>query len=172
MVTYQVDTGLSSYFYSSGSGSDSKKPGLPFMVDFKGKIPPVVVTPPTEPAPVVPIATVPAKPKVGVLKGVRTIGAGGVVKLASLGCPSGGTACKTVVPKHVGARIAEDRYLIGVMVPKTIAAGKSAAVRAKLPKRARQALGDGKVRITVPVRLKANGSVFKKTLKVKIAGKR
>jgi hypothetical protein len=171
MVSYQVETGLSSYFYSSGSGSDSKKPPLPFTVDFKGKIPAVVTPPVTTPEPVAPISTPLPKAKVGVLKGTQMVGSNGVVKLASLICPIGGAACKTVIPKHVGARIGGERYLIGVIAPKTIGAGKSAAVRAKLPKGARAALGDGKLTITLPIKLKANGSVIKKTLKVKIAGK-
>ena len=67
MVTFQDQTGLSSYFYSSGSGEDAKKPPLPFVVDFKGPTatptPPVTTpaspsaptpTPTTTPAPVAP----------------------------------------------------------------------------------------------------------------------
>jgi hypothetical protein len=122
-------------------------------------------TPITTPAPVV------GKAKVAVLKGTRKIGANGVVKLAGLACPSGGSVCRTVVPKHVGARIGGERYLIGVMAPKKIGAGKSAAVRARLPRPARKALGGGKLTIAVPVKLKANGKVVKQTLKVKIGGK-
>jgi hypothetical protein len=175
-VSYQIQTGLSSYWYSSGSvTNDPKKPPLPFSVDFKGKIPPVVTPPGETPPATTPITTstpTVGKAKIGGLKGTRTIGPGGIVKLAGLVCPSGGTTCKTVVPKHVGARIGGERYLIGVMAPKTIGAGKSAAVRARLPKAAREALGDGKLTIALPVALKANGKVVKQTLEVKIGGKR
>lgn len=175
-VSYQIQTGLSSYWYSSGSSTnDPKKAPLPFSVDFKGKIPPVV-TPPAQTPPATTPITTPApsvgKAKIAVLKGTQTIGSNGVVTLAGLACPSGGTVCKTVVPKHVGARIGGERYLLGVMAPKTIGAGKSAAVRARLPKAAREALGAGKLTIALPVTLKANGKAVKQTLKVTIGGKR
>jgi hypothetical protein len=174
-VSYQIQTGLSSYWYSSGSATnDPKKPPLPFIVDFKGKIPPVVTPPaqtPPETTPITSPAPIVGKAKIAVLKGTQTIGAGGVVTLASLACPSGGTVCKTVVPRHVGVRIGGERYLIGVMAPKKIGAGKSADVRARLPKAAREALGGGKLTIALPVTLKANGKAVKQTLKVKIGGK-
>jgi hypothetical protein len=174
-VSYQIQTGLSSYWYSSGSvTNDPKKPPLPFTVDFKGKIPPVVTPPLQTPPTTTPIRTpLPpvGKAKIGVSKGTQTIGSDGVVTLAGLTCPTGGTNCKTVVPKHVGVRIGGERFLIGVMAPKTIGAGKSAEVRARLPKAAREALGGGKLTIALPVTLKANGKVVKQTLKVKIGGK-
>jgi hypothetical protein len=169
-VDYQVATGLSSYWYSSGHNDTLKAP-FPFAVDFKGKIPPVVTPPVVQTPPSTPITTpAPAvgKAKIGALKGTQTFGPDGVVKLAGLVCPSGGSVCKTVVPKHVGARIGGERFLIDVTAPKTIAAGKSANVRAKLPKAAREALGDGKLVVSLPVQLKGNGKVLKQTLKVKI----
>jgi hypothetical protein len=157
-------------FYTEGTALDPVSviatfEPTPKKEDPKPADPTPTPTPITTPAPVV------GKAKVAVLKGTRKIGANGIVKLAGLACPSGGSVCRTVVPKHVGARIDGERYLIGVMAPKKIGAGKSAAVRARLPKPAREALGGGKLTIAVPVKLKANGKVVKQTLKVKIGGK-
>lgn len=50
-VDFHLVTGLSSYWYTSGSAADPKKPPLSFVVDFAGARPdvvdpPVVVTPP------------------------------------------------------------------------------------------------------------------------------
>lgn len=168
-VDYQIETGLSSYWYSSGHEDELKAP-LPFSVDFKGKIP----TPPSEESKATTTtapAPTPAKPRIASLKGKRTFGADGVVRLVRLACPSGGATCITVVPKHVAVRIDGKRYMIGVAAPKRIGAGKSAIVRARLPKPARTALGGGKLGLVVHVALKANGVVTKKTVKVTIAGR-
>lgn len=171
MVTYQEDTGLSSYWYSSGSGSDPKKPPLPFVVDFKGKVPTVVATPPATPAPITVPAPATQKGKVTAPKGTRTLGADGMVTLANLACPSGGASCQTIVPKHLGARIGGKRYLIGVIAPKRIGAGKSATVRAHLSKAAREALGAGRLTVSLPVGLKADGALTRQKVTVKIAGR-
>lgn len=172
-VSYLIQTGLGSYWYSSGHNDPLKAP-LPFSVDFKGKIPPPA-TPGEESKETkgdAPAATEPpAKPRIGSWKGTKTLGANGVVQLVKLVCPSGGTACTTVVPKHVGARIAGERHLVGIAAPKRIGAGKSATVRARVSKAAREALGGGKLGLAVPIALKANGVVTKKTVKVTIAGK-
>jgi hypothetical protein len=176
MVAFQDQTGLSSYFYSSGSGEDPNKPPLPFVVDFKGPTPTpptttptdtgTTTTPPSTTAKVTP-ATAGSLTK---MNGVRKLGAGGVATLAKFTCPSGGTVCKTVVPKHVAAKIAGKRWLLAVIAPKQIGAGKSGAVKVRLPKGAREALGKGKLAFSVNVVLKANGTSAKHLLKVKIAG--
>ncbi len=94
----------------------------------------------------------------------------GSATLATLACPSGGSACKTVVPKHVAAKIAGKRWLLAVIAPKQIGAGKSGAVKVRLPKGAREALGNGKLACQLRVVLKANGTSAKHLVKVKIAG--
>ena len=179
MVSFQDQTGLSSYFYSSGSGEDPNKPPLPFVVDFKGPTPtpPVTTptdtgtsaTPPSTPAPA-PVATPTSAGTLTAMKGVRKLDASGSATLAKLACPSGGSACKTVVPKHVAAKIGGKRWLLAVIAPKRIGAGKSGAVKVRLPKGAREALGKGKLAVSLDVVLKANGTSAKHLLKVKIAG--
>jgi len=167
MVTFQDQTGLSSYFYSSGSGEDAKKPPLPFVVDFKGPTP----TPPapvTTPAPVV---STPAPAGLTALKGVRKFGSNGVATVAKLSCPSGGATCTTTVPKRLAAKIAGKRYVVGVMAPKKIGAGKSATVRVHLPKAAQKALGAKRFLVKLHLAVHANGLTTKELVKVKIAGR-
>jgi hypothetical protein len=181
MVTFQDQTGLSSYFYSSGSGEDPKKPPLPFVVDLKGPTP----TPPTPPAPepsspsepeaksdpAPAPAPVPGPAKLAASKGLQKFGANGVAKVASLTCPTDGATCTTTVPKRLGAKIAGKRYVLGVMAPKKIGAGKSATVRVHVPKAAQEALGAKKYEVKLTVALHANGATTKQVVKVKIAGR-
>ena len=56
-VDFQVKTGLSSYWYSSGSSFDPKKAPNPFTIDFTKA---EVVTPPVTPEPVTPAPETPA----------------------------------------------------------------------------------------------------------------
>jgi hypothetical protein len=180
MVTFQDGTGLSSYFYSSGSGEDPNKPPLPFVVDFKGPTPTPPVTPPEPgeaPTPAPPSASVPAPVVIPTtagsltaMKGVLKLDASGRATLANLACPSGGTACKTVVAKHVAAKVGGKRWLLAVIAPKQIGAGKSGAVKVRLPKGAREALGEGKLAVKLGVVLKGNGKSTKHQLKATIAG--
>jgi hypothetical protein len=192
-VDFQLETGLSSYWYSSGS-EDAKKPPLPFTVDFEGRELPIagggetpsggggtpgtgggggtdtgITTAPstTTPAPTV---TKPATVKTG--KANVTLGSGGSVTVATLTCPAGGTACKTVVPKRIAAKIGGKRYVLTVSAPQKIAPGKSAAVKVNLPKGARAALAGGKLTVKIKVGVYANGQSTSHVVKVKIAGKK
>lgn len=175
MVTFQDQTGLSSYFYSSGSGEDPKKPSLPFVVDFKGPTPtPPATTPTANPTPgtSVPATVTPTTAgTVRAMKGVRRFDGNGVATLAKLACPSGGTVCKTVVAKHVAAKIGGRRWLLTVVAPKRIGAGRSAAVKVRVPKGAREALGGEELALRLKLVLKANGTSARHLLKVKIAGR-
>jgi hypothetical protein len=188
-VDFQLETGLSSYWYSSGN-EDAKKAPLPFTVDFEGRDLPIAggeetptgggetpstgsdTSTTTTPATTAPATTVtkPAKVKAG--KSKVTLGSAGTVTVATLACPVGGTACKTVVPKRVAAKIGGKRYLLTVSAPQTIAAGKSAAVKVKLPKGARAALAGKQLTVKVKVSLYANGRSTSHVVKVKIAGKK
>lgn len=123
--------------------------------------------PPPAPAPAAPAA--PTKPVA--FTGVQKLGANGVAKVASLACPSGGATCTTTVPKRLGATIAGQRYVLGVMAPKKIGAGKSATVRVHVPRAAREALGAKKHQVKMTVALHANGTTVKQVVKVKIAGR-
>jgi hypothetical protein len=105
------------------------------------------------------------------LTGLQKFGSDGVAKLANLACPSGGATCTTTVPKRLAAKIAGKRYVLGVMAPKKIGAGKSATVRVHVPKAAQEALGAKKYTVKLNVALHANGSTTKQVVKVAIAGK-
>jgi hypothetical protein len=199
-VDFQLQNGLSSYWYSSGSGEDAKKVPLPFGVALgvevdleeaaeEGTGGGGEVTPPVEEgtddkagsddksgsddaatttAP--PAIHKPAKVSAG--KATRMLGGGGVAKVATLSCPAGGTACKVTVPARVATKIGGKRFVLSVIAPQKIGAGKSAAVKVRLPKAAREALGARKLALKLPIALYANGQVTKKVVKVAIAGKR
>ncbi|HEX3736337.1 MAG TPA: hypothetical protein VHV53_02250 [Solirubrobacterales bacterium] len=175
-VDYQIETGLSSYWYSSGH-NDTRKAPLPFTVDFKGTIPTANTdtgttgSPSGTSTPTPPATTPSGKPRVAALGGIRKIDSSGAVELARLSCPSGGSACKAVVPKHLGVRIGGKRYLLRVVAPKKVGAGKSATLRVRLSKAARQALGDGKLVLTLHVTLRVDGSATAQVVKVTIAGR-
>jgi hypothetical protein len=179
MVAFQDQTGLSSYFYSSGSGEDPNKRPLPFVVDFKGPTPTPPTTTPTDtgtsttpssaPAPA-PTVTPTSAGTLTAMKGVRKLDPSGVATLAKFACPSGGSACKTVAPKHVAAKIGGKRWLLAVIAPKQVGAGKSGVVKVRLPNGARAALGNRKLAVSLSVVLKANGESAKRLLTVKIAG--
>ena len=123
--------------------------------------------PPPAPAPPAPAA--PTKPVA--FGGVQMFGANGVAKVATLTCPSGGATCTTTVPKRLGAKIAGQRYVLGVMAPEKIGAGRSATVRVHVPKAAQEALGAKKHLVKLTVALHANGQTTKQLVKVKIAGR-
>ncbi len=72
------------------------------------------------------------------MKGVRKLDPSGVATLATLACPGGGSACRTVVPSRVAAKIDGKRYLLTVVAPSQIGAGKSGAIKVRLPKAARR----------------------------------
>jgi hypothetical protein len=164
-------------FYKPGTALDP----LSLVASFEATKPPVEEPKPepqkpvADPAPASPAPSVPQVPaapqKPTALGGVQTFGANGVVKVASLACPSGGATCTTTVPKRLGAKIAGKRYVLGVMAPKKIGAGKSAAVKVHVPKAAREALGAKKYRVKLTVALHANGATTKQVVKVKIAGR-
>lgn len=177
-VDFHGKTGLASFWYSSGSASDAEKAPLPIVVDFKGPKPtppaPAPSSPPQStpsPAPAAPTTPAPGPAKLAVSKGVQRFGANGVAKVASLACPSGGATCTTTVPKRLGAKIAGKRFVLGVMAPKKIGAGKSATVRVRVPKAAQEALDEKSYQVKLPVALHANGATTKQVVKVKIAGR-
>ena len=61
-VDFQVKTGLSSYWYSSGGAADAAKPPSPFVVDFSGATVPQDDPEPQPPAPT-PQAPAPTQPQ-------------------------------------------------------------------------------------------------------------
>lgn len=110
--------------------------------------------------------------KLAALSGVRTINSSGVTEVAKLICPAGGTSCKTSVPKRIAVEVGGKRFVVTVMSPKSVGAGKTATVRVHLSKAAREALGAKKVLVKLTVGITANGTTNKHLVKVKIAGRK
>ncbi|MFT3864940.1 MAG: HtaA domain-containing protein [Solirubrobacterales bacterium] len=117
-------------------------------------------------------STAVAAVKLSALSGVRKVNAKGVAEVAKLICPAGGTACKTSVPKRIAVKIGGKRFVVTVMAPKSVGAGKVATVRVHLSKAALKALGAKKVLIKLTVGITANGKTSKHLVKVKIAGRK
>jgi hypothetical protein len=173
-------------FYAAGAALDplgttaAFEPTPPPVEEPKEEPQKPTENPPSSPAPTpeAPKATpatpaTPAAPtKPTGLVGVQKFGTDGIAKVASLTCPSGGTTCTTTVPKRLGAKIGGKRYVLGVMAPKKIGAGKSATVRVHVPKAAQEALGTETQLVKLTIALHANGQTTKQLVKVKIAGRR
>lgn len=185
-VDFQLETGLSSYWYSSGGAADPDKPPLPLTVKLDGGIPPA--EPPiekdpgsgggsggggTDPAP----SPNPeqkeepkAKPaKVEVPKTAALDGRG-TAKVATVDCPAGGSACEVLAPDRLMKRIGGKRYVIGVTVPAKVKAGAEAPVKVRLSKGARAALGDGRLKLRLRIVVRSGGQVTTKVVAVTIVG--
>jgi hypothetical protein len=200
-VDFQLQTGLSSYWYSSGGAADAKKAPLPLKVDFAG-VPtpePEAETPGTDPgapgeetkpkeaksddssggsggdsaaAPTTAPARSTAKPaRFWQPSGRRKLDASGTATLARVACPAGSGACRLVVPERSAARIGGKRYLLTVLAPARVEAGGSAKVRVRLPKGARAALGARKLTVRVPIVVDHGGRTSKRIVKATIVGR-
>jgi len=197
-VDFQQQTGLSSYWYSSGGGADPKKPPLPLTIDFGGAESPGPEGPGTDPgAPE--DGTKPAEPKAEGSGGGSSSGAPaatpapagqtamaarvwqpeapqkldarGVASVARVACPAGAAACRLVVPERTAARIAGKRHLLTVLAPERIKAGGSAKVRVRLAPGARAALGAKKLTLRVPIVVDSGGRTSKLIAEVTIVGR-
>jgi hypothetical protein len=191
-VDFQEETGLAPFFYSAGFPEDSQKSPSPFLVDFAGhelslgageeegtpggggtgagggsggQASQGASTTAKRPG-----TGKPAKLKLG-RKRVK-LRAGGVVKVATIACPAAGTVCRTVVPSRVAVKIGGKRYALTVIAPKRIGAGRSGAIKVRLSRGARKALGGKKAALRIRVGLVANGVSTKHVVKVKIVGRR
>lgn len=182
-VDFQLETGLSSYWYSSGGAADPDKPPLPLTLKLDGGIPPA--EPPigkdpgtgggggTEPAPSPkpePKEEPKGKPaKVEVPK-TAALDRRGVAKVATVACPAGGSACQVVAPDRLMKRIAGKRYVIGVSAPAKVKAGAEVPVKVRLSKGARVALGDGRLKLRLRIVVRAGGRTTTKVVTVTIVG--
>ncbi|MFT3864930.1 MAG: HtaA domain-containing protein [Solirubrobacterales bacterium] len=189
-VDFQLETGLDSYWYSSGTNDELKVP-LPFTVDLEGS-----AAPASEPqgstgeggessdsggsgtaagsASQSGGSTTSSKAKaakVKIAKAVR-LNAKGTARIATLSCPAGvAKACEAIVPARLAARIGGRRYLIKVEAPRKVRPGRSAAVTVALPKGARRALGKGKVTLRLRIVVRSGKKATSKVAKVTIAGR-
>lgn len=196
-VDFQQQTGLSSYWYSSGGGADPKKPPLPFVVDLGGAEGPGPEVPSEEPQPEAakpdggdtgsggagepetksepspPTAPAPVAKRARVWQpeGPRKLDESGTAQLARVACPAGGSACSLVVPERKAARLGGKRYLLTVLAPDRIKPGAGASVRIRVPKGARAALGAGKLTLRVPIVVASGGATSKQIAKVTIVGR-
>lgn len=180
-VDFQLATGLSSYWYSSGGAADPDKPPLPFAVNFEGGEAPGS-EPGSEEKPAgpgggggglnpQPSPGTKVKPgKVKLLGGTHTLDGKGQAIVARLSCPAGGAACQVIVPARLGVRIAGKRYLVVVLSPRRIAAGKTASVRVLVPKAARRALGARKLVLRMTFLIHSSGGSTKRLAKVALKG--
>lgn len=122
------------------------------------------VVPPVVP-PVRPPVTPPAlAPKAVVFKKTQTVGKNST---AAIGRVTSNVDATLSAPKSVKVKIGRKRYTLTVTVPKSVKAGKSATVKVKLSRKALAALKGRTVRVSVSVRVTANG----RTSTVKTTGK-
>jgi len=163
-VDYHVETGLYSYWYSSGGAADPLKAPLPFAVDFAGADPPAVDDGPDDkgkgggggPEPKAP--PVPVPPSIGAIKDVQEVGGKRRAKVATLSCP-GTSPCVVKAPRNAPVRIAGRTYWAAVYAPRQIAAGASATVRARLAPAALRALGAGRATLRVQLQVRSDEGV-------------
>lgn len=185
-VDFQLGTGLSSYWYSSGD-SDTLKPPFPFRLRFG---PVAVVDPPpasgTETKPTNPPAQGPDTPAndpdapVRKAPGLRiTRAAGGAVTIArtrratiaTLSCPRG-PRCTVRIPARARIRIAGRAYTVMLSAPRRIASGRRAAVRIRISKPAAKRLAGRRAKLSVPVKLTAGSVTKTATVLVTLRGRR
>ena len=183
-VSFHVQTGLSGYWYSSGSGFDAKKSPAPFTVDFQGELPPSGPPPgdpplgegprddtpqsqtpaPSGPAPL-------AKPvQLAAFKRTQPLGGKRTARLVTFSCPEG-AACKVSAPPRLRLKLGGKRYELHVLAPKRIGAGQAAALRLRFPKPALKALGERKRATTVELRLRAGGQTYRVRATLRRVGK-
>lgn len=177
-VDFQVQTGLGSYWYSSGGAADPYKAPSPIVLTVTGESdeepPPGDPGTPPPAAPVPPVETRPApkapakRAAIALLKGTRHSDAYRRVALATLTCPAGGRTCTVSAPKRVTVRIAGKSYSLTVIVPKTIASGKKATLRVRLPKAAASLFKGRAAKLSVKLTIAAQGTKATRTVTVTV----
>lgn len=166
-VDFQVKTGLSSHWYSSGGTFDPHKAPSPFVVDFNGEAlpdepPAKPVAPPSGPQPKPAVnspapsgeeAMISATARSQALDGKRR------ATVATVACPGDGF-CAVIAPGRVILKIGGKRYRAKVITPKTLDGGTDATIEVRLSKAALRKLGrkTARGRLAVSVRSPA-GSV-------------
>lgn len=178
-VDFQVKTGLSSHWYSSGGAFDPDKPPSPFAVDFSGEGLPAEPEPKPEPkaadaGPKAPASDGPTgEPALISAAGKsQPLGRKRVAKVARLACPADGF-CAVIVPRRVKLRIARRAYRAKVIAPRILEAGDTAVVKVKLSRAALRKLGRrrAKGRLVVVVRSQSETTRRVIVLRVRKGGK-
>ena len=113
-----------------------------------------------------PVVT-PVKPPVVTMGSGKVSGAKAIV--ASIGCDSG--PCKISAPKTVKVKIGGKTYTATILVPATLAGGKTAEVVVKLPPKARKALTKAghSAKLSFTVKVTGGGGSDKQVVAVKLA---
>jgi hypothetical protein len=179
-VDFQVQTGLGSYWYSSGGAADPHKAPDPLVIDVTGKVTdgqtplPDPISPNPGPQPVLPGPPAPnivqpkpaAKaPTITVYRTAQRMSSGRLARVASLACPAGTGTCKVTAPKRTVVRIAGHRHTLTVLAPKTIRAAGKATIRVRLPKAAAERLRGRRATVSVKVAITVNGKKTSRTIK-------
>ncbi len=173
-VAFQIQTGLGSYWYSSGGAADPHKAPDPFVVSVTGKtVDDPDTDPETQPIPQPQPKPVPAGvAKIAPYRAAQLVTGKRLARLATLSCPTRGEVCRVVAPKRTTVRIAGKRYALTVLAPKTIGSGKKATVRVRLSKAAARRLEGRKTTIKLKVTITANGKKTTRTIEAPIKGKK
>jgi hypothetical protein len=170
-VDFQLQTGLGSYWYSSGGAADPLKAPHPFVVTVTGQTiddpaPLPEPDPDPEPQPKPPIDTNPIAPPKPAPPAAKRL-----ARVATLACPArSGKACRIAAPKRTTVRIAGKRYTVTVLAPKRIKAGKKAALRVRLPQAAANRLRGRRATVGFKLTISAGGEKKTRRIKVTIKG--
>lgn len=176
-VDFQVTTGLSSHWYSSGGAFDPDKAPSPFTVDFDGEALPAEPEP-TSPAgdhqPKTsggPTATGPAL--IATVEGAQPVGRRRLASVATLTCPDDGF-CAVGAPRRVKLRIAGRARWAKVIAPRLLEAGAEGQVKVKLTEAMLRKLGRKTARGRISVTLRSQTGSVRRTIAVRIrrGGKR
>jgi len=103
------------------------------------------------------------------LAGPRPLNGRRVATLARLTCPAGGS-CQVTAPRRVWIAIAGKRYRAAVIAPRSIAPGRRAAVRVRIPKAAAKALKGRRARVELRVAVTSQGTRTARTVATTIGG--
>ncbi|HWM64540.1 MAG TPA: choice-of-anchor D domain-containing protein [Solirubrobacterales bacterium] len=146
----------------SDPGSDPEQ-----QKDPQHSPPPGMATDPQSPSP--PATGAKASP-IARSKGVQTVGAGRLARIATLSCPPG-ASCAILVPGQVWVEIAGTRYRLAVLAPTTVRPGKRAALVVRLPRAALERLGGGRAVVEIPVTIEQQGRRTTRKVRVTIRGR-
>jgi hypothetical protein len=171
-VDFQLQTGLGSYWYSSGGAADPFKTADPFVVTVTGETledpspEPNPQQPDPAPQPQQPLGAVTMPPREAALPGSGNR----LARLATLSCPPRGEACRIAAPRRTAVQIAGKHYALTVLAPKRIGAGKRAAVRVRLPRAAADRLEGRRATVRLRVTITVNGEKAIRAIEVTIRG--
>jgi hypothetical protein len=174
-VDFQVQTGLGSYWYSSGGAADPYKASSPIVLTVTGESdetpapadpgtpPPAAPAPPTPSVPGTPPKAL--APKLGTTRVTRTVDRRtGTVLIARLTCRTG--PCRVTRAATIRVRIAGRVYVTRLTGAKTINSFKASKLMLRLPRAALARLkGRGTV-LTVPVTVRSPAGTVTRTFHI------